>query len=223
MVDTVAVPPARPSTGSPLPLLGLLELLAVGTGLGFASCQPARSVAASQPIGAPVTQEVRLPGASTLLRFTRDLHHAASLEDENALRLFNAGFSFLVCHFDCTVQSKPSSKIGASAVSAVAAAQSMTTTHEACDQSSGSKFSECMMAQMAKSGAPADAVQFTRELHKQSHGEFGLMTGFQDEGPVAFAWITYPLRANTNYGLLLLTGSRASSTSKISNCLTLRP
>ena len=62
------------------------------------------------------------------------------------------------------------------------------------------------MAQMAKSGAPADAVQFTRELYKQSHGEFGVMTGFQDEGPVAFAWITYPLRANTNYGLLLLNG-----------------
>ena len=32
------------------------------------------------------------------------------------------------------------------------------------------------------------------------------MTGFQNEGPVAFAWITYPLRANTNYGLLLLNG-----------------
>jgi len=104
-----------------------------------------------------------------------------------------------------TAQSKPSSKIGASAVWQLPA-QFMTTAHEACDQSSGSKFSECMMAQMAKSGAPADAVQFTRELYKQSHGEFGLMTGFQDEGPVAFAWITYPLRANTNYGLLLLNG-----------------
>ncbi len=32
------------------------------------------------------------------------------------------------------------------------------------------------------------------------------MTGLQDEGPVAFAWVTYPLRANTNYGLLLLNG-----------------
>ncbi|MGB8062056.1 MAG: hypothetical protein WCF26_09190 [Candidatus Sulfotelmatobacter sp.] len=35
VVDTVAVPPALPSTGSPLPLLGLLGLLAVGTGLGL--------------------------------------------------------------------------------------------------------------------------------------------------------------------------------------------
>ena len=63
-----------------------------------------------------------------------------------------------------------------------------------------------MIGQMTKAGAPADAVQFTRELYKQSHGEFGVMTGFQNEGPVAFAWVTYPLRANTNYGLLLLNG-----------------
>ena len=32
------------------------------------------------------------------------------------------------------------------------------------------------------------------------------MTGFQNEGSVAFAWITYPLRANTNFGLLLVNG-----------------
>lgn len=63
-----------------------------------------------------------------------------------------------------------------------------------------------MIGQMAKAGASADAVQFTRESYKQSHGEFGVMTGFKDEGLVAFAWITYPLRANTNYGLLLLNG-----------------
>lgn len=63
-----------------------------------------------------------------------------------------------------------------------------------------------MISQMAKADAPSDAVSFTRELYKKSHGEFGIMTGFQDEGPVAFAWVTYPLRANSNYGLLLLNG-----------------
>jgi hypothetical protein len=82
--------------------------------------------------------------------------------------------------------------------------QFMTTAHAACEQSSSSKYAECMIGQMTKAGAPADAVGFTRELYKESHGEFGVMTGFQDEGPVAFAWITYPLRANTNSGLLLL-------------------
>ena len=35
VVDTVAVPVALPSTGSPLPLLGLLGLLAVSVGLGL--------------------------------------------------------------------------------------------------------------------------------------------------------------------------------------------
>jgi len=35
VVDTVAAPPALPSTGSPLPLLGLLGLLAAGAGLGL--------------------------------------------------------------------------------------------------------------------------------------------------------------------------------------------
>ena len=64
-----------------------------------------------------------------------------------------------------------------------------------------------MVGQMAKASAPPNAVSFTRELYKESHGDFGIMTGFQDEGPVAFAWITYPIRANTNYGLLLVNGS----------------
>jgi hypothetical protein len=103
-------------------------------------------------------------------------------------------------------QSKPSSaKIGGSAVWQLPA-QFMTTAHAACERSSGSNYPDCLIGQMAKAGAPKDAVHFTRELYKQSHGEFGVMTGFQNEGPVAFAWITYPLRANTNYGLLLLNG-----------------
>lgn len=84
--------------------------------------------------------------------------------------------------------------------------QFMTAAHAACDQSTSSAFGGCLIGQMTKAGAPADAVSFTRELYKQNHGEFGIMTGFEDEGPVAFAWITYPLRANTNYGFLLVNG-----------------
>jgi hypothetical protein len=102
-------------------------------------------------------------------------------------------------------QSKhPATKIGPSALWQLPP-QFMTAAHSACDQSS-SEYASCMITQMAKAGAPADAVQFSRELYKESRGEFGVMTGFQDEGPVAFAWITYPLRANTNYGLLLVNG-----------------
>src|SRR5208282_644913 len=104
-----------------------------------------------------------------------------------------------------TAQSKqPPTKIGASAVWQIPP-QFMKTAHAVCDQILTS-IPECMIRQMAPAGAPAAALSFTRELYKESHGEFGIMTGFQDEGPVAFAWVTYPLRANTNYGLLLLNG-----------------
>ena len=104
-----------------------------------------------------------------------------------------------------TAQSEqPPTKIGASAVWQIPP-QFMNTAHSVCDQILTS-IPECMIGQMAPAGAPAAALSFTRELYKESHGEFAIMTGFQDEGPVAFAWVTYPLRANTNYGLLLLNG-----------------
>jgi hypothetical protein len=84
--------------------------------------------------------------------------------------------------------------------------QFMTTAHGACDRSASSDYAVCIIGQMTKAGASAGAVSFSRELYKETHGEFGVMTGFHDEGPVAFAWVTYPLRANTNFGLLLVNG-----------------
>ncbi|HEX8817267.1 MAG TPA: hypothetical protein VF753_17365 [Terriglobales bacterium] len=93
-------------------------------------------------------------------------------------------------------------KVDASAVWQVTP-QFLTAGHAACDKAGGD-VAECMIGQMAKAGAPANAVSFSRELYKEMHGEFGVVTGLQDEGPVAFAWITYPLRANTNYGLLFV-------------------
>lgn len=118
-------------------------------------------------------------------------------------------YMLLAALFACvnlTAQSKPSStKIEGSAVWQLPA-EFVTTAHAACERPSGPNYADCMIGQMTKAGAPEDAVRFTRELYKQSHGEFGVMTGFQNEGPVAFAWVTYPLRANTNYGLLLLNG-----------------
>ena len=105
-----------------------------------------------------------------------------------------------------TAQSRDTStNISASAVWQVSQSF-LSAAHSACDKSSGSTDVNCLIDQMAKAGAPPTAVAFTRELYKQSHGEFGIMTGFQGEGPVAFAWVTYPLRANTNYGLLLVNG-----------------
>ena len=96
-------------------------------------------------------------------------------------------------------------KIGASSVW-VLPEPFVASTHAACDKAVPSAFAECFIGQMSKAGAPADSVSFTRELYKQSNGDVGIMTGFQPVGPVDFAWITYPLRANTNYGLLLVNG-----------------
>src|ERR1700690_2440321 len=102
--------------------------------------------------------------------------------------------------------SKPAARIGASAVWQMPD-QFMASAHTACDKSAPSGFAQCVINQMAKSGASADAVAFTRELYKQNHGDVGIMTGLQAVGPVDIAWITYPLRANTNYGLLFINGT----------------
>ena len=99
----------------------------------------------------------------------------------------------------------PTRRVGASSVWQLPE-QFMAGAHAACDKSAPAGFAECVIDQMAKAGASADAVSFTRELYKQSDGDVGIMTGFQAVGPVDFAWITYPLRANTNYGLLLVNG-----------------
>jgi len=105
-----------------------------------------------------------------------------------------------------TAQSQPDgARITASAVWQIPS-QFLSAAHAACDQSSSHPLAECMIGQMTKAGATANVVDFTRELYKESRGEFGIMTGFQDKGSVAFAWISYPLRANTNFGLLLVNG-----------------
>ena len=66
------------------------------------------------------------------------------------------------------------------------------------------KFGDCVINQMPKAGASADAVAFTRELFKQTGGEVGIMSGFHPVGPVDIAWVSYPLRSS--YGLLLVNG-----------------
>lgn len=112
-------------------------------------------------------------------------------------------FVFLAACWAAQAEQSPSN-IDASAVWRMPS-QFMANAHAACGRSS-SVYAECMIDQMAKAGASSAAVSFTRELYRQSHGEFGIMSDFQAEGPVAFAWIVYPLRANTNYGFLLVNG-----------------
>jgi hypothetical protein len=81
----------------------------------------------------------------------------------------------------------------------------VAAAHAACDKVTPSpKFNQCVIDQMTKAGASADAVSFTRELSKQTGGEVGIMQGFNKVGPVDIAWVNYPLRS-TN-GLLLVNG-----------------
>lgn len=81
----------------------------------------------------------------------------------------------------------------------------LANAHTACDKvTPSSKFADCVINQMSKAGASADAVNFTRELYKQTGGELGIMAGFNKAGVVDIAWVQYPLRS-TN-GLLLVNG-----------------
>lgn len=81
----------------------------------------------------------------------------------------------------------------------------LTSAHTACDKVTPSmKFASCVIDQMPKAGAPAEVVAFSRELYKQTGGEFGFMGGFNKVGPVDIAWVQYPLRSSN--GLLLVNG-----------------
>ena len=60
---------------------------------------------------------------------------------------------------------------------------------------------------MSAAGAPPAAVAFTRALQKESAGDVGIMSGFNKVGPVDVAFVVYPLRANTNNGLLFVNGT----------------
>jgi hypothetical protein len=86
----------------------------------------------------------------------------------------------------------------------------VTKAHNVCDKSAGpASFPACFLNQIAAAGAPADAVAFSRTLFQQTNGDVGIMTAFKHYGPVDAAQVFYPLRANTNYGLLLVNGDPA--------------
>lgn len=84
----------------------------------------------------------------------------------------------------------------------------LAAAHKACDNAPHPpSFTDCFIAQMASAGAPLPALAFTRLLEKQSGGDVGIMSGFNKVGPVDVAFVVYPLRANTNNGLLLVNGT----------------
>ena len=101
--------------------------------------------------------------------------------------------------------SQASGKIGPSAVWQPAP-DFIAKAHAACDKGNPGNYCECFIAQMSTAGAPTDAVNFTRMLYQESDGQVGILSELRKVGPVDVARVMYPLRANDNYGLLLING-----------------
>lgn len=119
------------------------------------------------------------------------------------LSLFPVILISAVC---CLAQSKPGA-IGPSGVWQAPQNFFVATVSTACgNPSQGRKYADCFMSQMSKAGASVDAVAFTRELSRQSHGDLGIMTSFNHVGPVDIAWVIYPTYDDKSYGLLLVNG-----------------
>jgi len=78
---------------------------------------------------------------------------------------------------------------------------------KACgNPSTGMKYLDCFTAQMAKAGAPAGAVGFTREFYKDNHSEFGILMRVTRNGKLNIGWVVYPLHRPSNYGLFIVNG-----------------
>jgi hypothetical protein len=82
----------------------------------------------------------------------------------------------------------------------------LAKAHAACDNGNPSNYAECFIAQMPKAGAPTEAVNFTRGFYQESAGQVGIVSEVHKVGPVDVVRVMYPLRANDNYGLLLVNG-----------------
>jgi hypothetical protein len=82
--------------------------------------------------------------------------------------------------------------------------------HSACDKAknNSANYAACFASQMQTAGASAEAIAFSRALAR-SGGDAGYMSSFNKVGPVDIAWVTYPLRASSIYGLMLINGSPA--------------
>jgi len=102
------------------------------------------------------------------------------------------------------LMAQPSTMIPASAVWKMPD-NFVTTAKAACQKSGGSPLEACLISQMTKAGAPADAVEFSHTLYKLT-GEMGILSGFHKSGKVDIGWVTYPLHASNMHGLLLLNG-----------------
>ena len=73
---------------------------------------------------------------------------------------------------------------------------------ERCSTGEATDFGACFVDVMKDSGAPSEAIAFTKHI-----GNAGYMTAFQTGGTTDIARIFYPFRANENYGCYLVNGN----------------
>jgi hypothetical protein len=118
--------------------------------------------------------------------------------------LFLTAFAGLTSLF---AQGVATQKITSAAVWQMPDAFRTTVLKKCGDATQTPPFAQCFIDQMSQGGAPPQAVAFTRELYKVSGGDVGIVYGLHKVGPVDIAWVNYPLRANTNYGLLFVNGT----------------
>ncbi len=64
---------------------------------------------------------------------------------------------------------------------------------------------DCLLDQMRRSGASAGSIAFTKRLIAADSP--GYVAGWRQAGPVGIATVTYPFRANTNSGTMLVPAS----------------
>lgn len=81
----------------------------------------------------------------------------------------------------------------------------LKSLHAACDSAGSNTMPDCFTEQMRKAGAPADALAFTRALY-DSTKQVGALGAIKEYGPVALAWVVFPLRAGNNDALLIVNG-----------------
>ena len=67
---------------------------------------------------------------------------------------------------------------------------------------------DCLLDQMRRSGASAGSIAFTKRLIAADSP--GYVAGWRQAGPVGIATVTYPFRANTNSGTMLVPASARS-------------
>jgi len=72
---------------------------------------------------------------------------------------------------------------------------------ERCSAENATDFGACFVDAMKDSGAPSEAIAFTKRI-----GNTGYMTAFQTNGTIDIAHVFYPFRANENYGCYLVNG-----------------